>query len=166
MGRTIFNDPRIKLNILSGEINCFRPVYPISDEVTEDDDVIVRGRWVVLNEEGKLEAVTGDTGAVGCFLCGQSHGNGDVRAISMATDGSVCGGHTMVYFGVFMAEVGEIGYDVELGQEAYAPGTPLRVSSTGILVPADPATDVVTAYSLGFDVYQRNMLTFTTHGGR
>lgn len=164
MARTIFNDPKIKLNILSGEKNVYRPVYQIADGV--DLDEVKRGRWVVLNSDRRFEFVTGDTGALNCKLLLQDGTHGDVTAFNINSDGSARAGFIAVADPAigFIAEVGHVGYDYTLGSAAYAPQTPLKVTSGGILTVADPDTDVVTAYSEGIN--ERDMLVFTTRGGK
>lgn len=152
-----FNDSAHELNILSGEVHAYRPVYKLAAGI--DLDIVKRGMWLQMNNDGELEAVAGTTGVVGCKLLLQPGTETDIQAFPYDLDGNAQGGVIATMFGSFRAEVGSDGFKEG---ESYSAGTPLKVVA-GKLEPAT-GSDVVTAYSEGIN--SRNMLVFHTHGGQ
>lgn len=163
MGITTFNDPRPKLNILNGLMNVFRPAFKLSANVLDHGDKVKIGRWLKLNSEGELDLISGDTGVAGALILLQDLSHGDVVAFSLDHEGNSFGGYMAVVDDIFNAEVGEYGYLYSADPSNYLPGKPLKVTSAGILAPAEEG-DIVTAYARGIN--ERNMLVFTNRGGK
>jgi hypothetical protein len=156
---TLFNDPAVKFNVLSGQINQYRAVFELKAGIPASK--IKRGLWLKLGAGEKLEDISSGTGSRNCFVVLQPGTESDVVAFPFDLQGNERGGQIAVVTGDYMAEVGENGWKSSLGIAAFAVDTPLKVNSNGQLEPA-VSGDVVSAYSLG--VRASNMLVFTTHG--
>lgn len=157
---TKFNDPAIKFNVLSGQINHYR--WTVELAVGVDEAKAKRGLWLKLNSAGQLEELSGGTGSLNCFQLLEPSTQSDVGAYPYDLQGNARGGQMAVVTGSYIGEVGENAWESSLGTAAFAPQTLLKVNDDGQLAPA-AVGDIVVAVSLG--VQENNMLKYTTHGG-
>jgi len=156
-----FNDPSIKMNVLSGQDYMYSPVYRLSAGLA--DAIVKRGMWLQLNADNELEQIqAATTGVRNAKMVLSPSTQSDTKAFKYKSDGTDAGGYMATVFGTHRFEVGSTLYD---DTQTYTAGTELKIvrgsSGEGILTPADTTGDVVTGIAEGVD--SRNMLIFTTN---
>ena len=156
---TLFNNPAVKFNVLSGQINSYRATFEMKAGIPEAK--VKRGLWLKMGTTGQLEEITGGLGSRSCYQLLEPKSQSDVTAFPYELDGTAHGGQMAVMTGSYIGEVGSDGWKSVLGDAAFAVGTPLKANDDGVLEPA-ASGDIISAYSLG--VQENNMLKFDTHG--